>query len=338
MSAKTGISWTDATWNPVAGCSLVSAGCTNCYAMQQAHRFDAVPGSKYEGLTEVVNGRPVWNGKVRLWPKHLDQPMRWKHPRKIFVNSMTDLFHEGLSNEEIAAVFGVMAACQQHTFQVLTKRPERMVGWFEWAELRGVDGLSVFPHDSRDWRICQMVKAAAFRVVDLSRSVVPKREPRWPLPNLWIGVSIEDQKTADERIPMLLQTPAAVRFVSYEPALGPVDLQPWLRPTFGPGMAYGPSGLGWVIFGGESGGRSRPCDIDWALSVIRQCRDAQVPIFIKQLGSQPVVEEGVLAEHAMGMGFVVDDCGGIHLRHRSGDDPSDWPSVFRIQQFPESRT
>jgi len=217
MGDKTGISWTDATWNPIAGCSVVSPGCTNCYAMKEAHRLgNALGQEKYRGLTKVVNGKPVWTGEVRLWPAALDQPLRWKRPRRIFVNSMSDLFHEGLRDDQIDQVFAVMALASQHTFQVLTKRPERMLSYCAELHERRAVPVSLALHRVPGERSPRDVGA----VEDAINA--------GPLPNVWLGVSAEDQQRADERIPLLLQTPAAVRFVSYEPALGPIDFRPWL--------------------------------------------------------------------------------------------------------------
>lgn len=133
MSTQTSIEWTDVTWNPVRGCSLVSAGCANCYAMKQAHRFSGA-GKPYDGLTELGPQGPRWTGKIQLVEEALDAPLHWKKPRRIFVNSMSDLFHEDVTNKFIASVFGVMAACPHHTFQVLTKRPDRLRQWFGWVE------------------------------------------------------------------------------------------------------------------------------------------------------------------------------------------------------------
>jgi protein gp37 len=205
------IEWTDETWNPTVGCSIVSPGCTHCYAMKQAERCEAMGMARYEGLTKRVNGNVVWTGEVRLVESVLEKPLHWRAPRRVFVNSMSDLFHEGLTDEQIEHVFAVMAACPQHTFQVLTKRPERMQTWF--ARDTG------WQHD-------------VFRQAgDMARRL--GRDPEWPcvwpLPNVWLGVSVEDQRRADERIPLLLQAPAAVRFLSCEPLLGPVDLSRRLR-------------------------------------------------------------------------------------------------------------
>lgn len=262
MGNKTGIEWTDATWNPVRGCSRVSPGCKHCYAERVAARFCG-PGQPYEGLAfrkVTVDGygedhmEPRWTGEVRLIPEHLADPLRWKRPRRIFVNSMSDLFHEKLSNEEIAAVFGVMAAAPQHTFQVLTKRPEGMREFFRWMEGWGYS----------DYRLDGYLADGG----------------AWPLPNVWLGVSVENQHYADERIPILLDTPAAIRFVSAEPLLGPVDLlySAWNGAESLREMA----GIDWVIVGAESGPGARPMQEDWARSIRDQCAAAGVAFFLKQ--------------------------------------------------------
>ncbi len=267
MGDKTGISWTDATWNPVRGCSRVSEGCRNCYAERVAARFSG-PGQPYEGLattkqvkvaaslTKRPDGtidqrstfasRSRWTGAVRLIPEHLADPLRWKRPRRIFVNSMSDLFHEALTNEQIAAVFGVMAAAPQHTFQVLTKRARRMREWFEWARkqawedgedrpdyglmLAGYTGSELGDGSSTDEGDQQA--AIENRINDAwARDGADGGtvwDCPWPLPNVWLGVSVENQAAADERVYELLATPAAVRFLSCEPLLGPVDLSRWL--------------------------------------------------------------------------------------------------------------
>lgn len=228
MADKTGISWTDATWNPIRGCSKVSAGCKNCYAEKVAARFSG-PGQPYEGT--VRDGH--WNGQIRFVPDMLAQPLKWKRPRRIFVNSMSDLFHDGVPFEYVAAVFGVMAACPQHTFQLLTKRPERAVEFFEWTDA----------NPSR-YSIPEQCGLCAFNAIEAAGQCgTPRFGPgllakndAWPLPNVHLGVSVENQETADARIPLLLQCPAKVRFVSYEPALGPVDFIGW-----GPDAPAGPS-------------------------------------------------------------------------------------------------
>lgn len=249
MGDKSAIEWTDATWNPVVGCSVTSPGCKNCYAMKMAGRLDAMGVEHYRGLTRKVKGKAVWTGKTAEAPMHiLKQPQHWKKPRRIFVNSMGDLFHDGVPWHWLDAVFTVMEKCPQHTFQVLTKNPERM----------------------RDY----------VRRFDV-------------LPNVWLGVSVEDQRRANERIPALLETPAAVRFVSCEPLLGPLDLrniQPHERYELDALTGYdfdqGTVGerLDWVIVGGESGPGARPMDPDWAHLLRDQCQAAGVPFMFKQWG------------------------------------------------------
>lgn len=275
-----GIAWTDETWNPVRGCSRVSDGCRWCYAERVAARFSG-PGQPYEGLTR--KGR--WTGEVRLVPEHLADPLRWKRPRRVFVNSMSDLFHESLSDETIAAVFGVMAASPQHTFQVLTKRPERAREWFLWissGRLGPLPGGGVAT-------TCMLIAERT----DGTRDHPATRGPRpndWPLPNVWLGVSVEDQAAADARIPLLLECPAAVRWISAEPLLGPIVLRPeWLPlPRSEPDdfrywVAHD-NRLRWVVVGGESGPGARPMHPEWARRLRDQCSAAGVPFFFKQWG------------------------------------------------------
>ena len=248
MSDNTGIEWADATWPIVAGCTHISEGCENCYAAKlTSGRLRHLP--EYSGLAE--HGR--FNGTVRCLTDRLDWPLHWRKPRKIFVSDMADLFHEAVPDEFIVAVFGIMAQTPQHTYQVLTKRHGRM--------------RSLLNSD----KFCLTGMAAA-----LSKGLDVEAAP-WPLPNVWLGVSAEDQHWADIRIPALLRTPAAVRFVSAEPLLGRIDL------------SLGRSGywrsLSWVIAGGESGPGARPCELEWLRSLRDQCVDAGVPVFIKQLGA-----------------------------------------------------
>lgn len=217
MADATPIEWTDATWNPITGCTRVSEGCRNCYAEVMAARFSG-PGQWGEGLARIVrhpNGKTIdhrWTGKLRFNDRALDLPLRWRKPRRIFVNSTSDLFHEDVPDEWIDKVFAVMALSPQHTFQVLTKRPERMREY-------------IHPRPSARGPCVQ----DRIEAIYYANHQYPSA---WPLPNVWIGTSIEDQATADARIPHLLDTPAAVRFVSAEPLLGPLDLRahfprPW---------------------------------------------------------------------------------------------------------------
>ena len=279
MAAETSIEWTDKTWNPVRGCQRVSPGCQHCYAERQAYRFSS-PGQPYHGLTVLSGGAPRWTGRAVFVPETLVTPLRWRKPQKVFVNSMSDLFHEDVTNEEITAVFSVMAAAPQHTFQLLTKRPQRMQEWFEW--------LSV-----------EYAKVNGFEFL-----------PPWPLPNVWLGVSCEDQQRAEERIPLLLQCPAAVRFVSAEPLLGPVDL---LYSVFNGADSFSAmAGINWVIVGSESGPGARPMKTEWAAALREQCRMAGVPCFIKQI----LTEEG------------------RRNGDRKGGDPKYWPPGVWPREFP----
>lgn len=264
MGDKTGIEWTDATWNPIRGCSRVSEGCRNCYAETVAGRFSK-PGLPYAGL--IAKGGQ-WNGKVRLLPEMLAQPYRWTKPRRIFVNSMSDLFHENVPFEFIASVFFVMGVTTRHTYQILTKRPERMLAFFDWL---GED----YRYD--DERIMDnWPKGLEWTPAHGGRGGYDNCGPVWPYQNVWLGVSVEDQATADERIPLLLKAPAAVRWVSAEPLLGPVGIWPFLAGYTGR--------LDWVVVGGESGAKARPMHPDWARSLLHQCVLAGVPILFKQWG------------------------------------------------------
>ena len=258
MGDRSRIEWTDATWNPVRGCSIVSEGCANCYAMWQAART-AGPGGAYEGLVRKTAKGPRWTGEVRFVDHVLDQPLRWIRPRRIFVNSMSDLFHENLSDRDIARIFRIMYVADRHTFQVLTKRPERMRDWVT----RWCDGIGI--------------------------EMAP--------PHIWLGTSAENQETADERIPILLDTSAAVRWVSLEPLLGPIDFYGCgshgsedgdpavfsVLTGFDGGTEPIPA-LDWVVVGGESGAHARPMRPEWATRIRDDCVRASVPFFFKQWG------------------------------------------------------
>jgi protein gp37 len=246
MSGPTKIEWAAFSWNPITGCTKVSEGCRNCYAERQAKRFAGRAGYPAEHPFAVT-----------LHPDQLDKPLHWRKPRRIFVCSMSDLFHPDVPDEFINRVLNVVGDADQHTFQILTKRPERMAAYFA-------------------------------RHVELGATydILNRRQRAYLLENLWLGTSIEDQRTADERIPHLLRCAAARRFVVYEPALGPVNfLRPeawWLGP---PTQAHGMhQGLDWVIAGGESGPKARPAHPDWFRSVRDQCQEAGVPFFFKQWG------------------------------------------------------
>lgn len=290
MADKTKIEWTDATWNPITGCSVASPGCTNCYAMKLAGTRLAHHESR-AGLTVDGKTGPVWTGEVRFNEQWLDQPLRWRKPRMIFVCAHGDLFHENVPDEWIDRVFAVMALCPQHTFQVLTKRSARMRDYLATCP----DGLR-----RRAWQ-----RAAPGNLGNEGAAWFC----RWPLPNVWLGVSVEDQKRADERIPDLLETPAAVRWLSCEPLLGPVDLAEYLIcPNARDGLSMDPStgayecctacdwtgligGIHWIVCGGESGQEARPMHPDWARSLRYQCAAAGVPFHFKQWGAWASVSE-----------------------------------------------
>jgi len=249
--SKTKIEWAETVWNPVVGCSKVSQGCKNCYAEVMAKRLKAMGRPEYQ---DVIGDNGRWTGKVTLIHKRLTAPYTWSKPQLVFVNSMSDLFHDSVPDEYIYAVLNVARNLPQHTFMILTKRPKRMAKFVN----------SYGPYD--------LVTLAGAK-------------------NIWLGVCVEDQDTADQRIPLLLQTPASVRFVSYEPAIGPVDFQGWdgkyqrnyLDPGFsGDRSKRGP--LDWIIMGGESGPGARPMHPDWARSVRDQCQKAGVKLFFKQWG------------------------------------------------------
>ena len=373
----TGIEWTHVpdrkgeTWNPVTGCSKVSEGCRNCYAMKDAHRLAGNPNPKvaaaYQGLTKIHEfagahrpgkGRAIikrldWTGKVRLVPEKLEEPLRWRKPRRVFVNSMSDLFHEDVPIEFIADVFNVMASglltrrkrkqvlhdhedeCwvpNPHTFQVLTKRPTRMLEVLDPGGELEREVSEYWPGDSP---ISSAMEAG-------------EKFKTWPLPNVWLGVSVEDQEKADERIPLLLQTPAVVRFVSYEPALGPVDFSRWLHPTREIDVTEGSAEirpnphshvLDWVICGGESGPNARPCNVQHIRTAVEQCQAAGVPVFVKQLGRLPGFH--LADEEARGNMMPsfhhADKATGLCIKSMSdgkGKDMAEWPEELRVRQFP----
>jgi len=262
MSDKSAIEWTEATWNPTTGCTKVSPGCAHCYAeaLSLRHGWSKKPWLPANEAENVI-----------LHPDRLEQPFSWRAPRRVFVDSMSDLFHEQIPFGFIDGVFRVMEIAERHTFQILTKRPNRMRDYIE----------------SR------------------SMNAVPNRRSKPVLPNVWLGVTVENQHWADERIPTLLSTPAAVRFVSAEPLLGALDLRRYLKPFvgcpwdsdddcsdcrhyWGPrekcGATYKAGGLDWLIIGGESGSHHRLFDLDWARQLLNQCKGTGCRPFVKQLG------------------------------------------------------
>ena len=278
MSDGTKIEWSDTTWNPVLGCDKVSPGCFRCYAIIQANIRAANPHPRvaeaFAGLTERTDHGLDWTGRVNLLPERLEQPLSWRKPRRVFVNSLADLFHESVPTEFIARVFAVMANCPQHTFQVLTKRHGRMRALLNETSFK----LAVM-RQARDTHPARM-------------------SPMWPLHNVWLGVSAEDQHWAQIRVHALLATPAAVRWVSAEPLLGPIDLRNLkarngalidalcgdVKTPAGEIYAACPGSVSWVVCGGESGSGARPMHPDWARSLRDQCQDTRVPFLMKQWG------------------------------------------------------
>lgn len=275
----------------------------NCYAERQAARFSG-PGGPYNGL---LTDKGRWNGQIATVYKHLGDPLRWTKARMVFVNSMSDLFHPRVPDGYRQAIYGVMAASLRHTFQVLTKRPELAAPWLSELETFGLTPL---------------MECTASARARLAFSVQGKRGPRlrvpgttWPPRNVWLGTSVENQPTADTRIPELLKCPAALRFISLEPMLGPVDLWPWLEDAR--------RCLDWVIVGGESGPGARPCRLEWIRDVVEQCAEAGVPCFVKQLGRVSLRES-----------YGQDTLVPVVMDHPKGGNPNEWPEPFP-RQWPE---
>lgn len=302
MGSKTGISWTGSTWNYLRGCSremaegATTSGCGDqtgggCYAEETGGRFCG-PGLAYDGLVRITAKGARWTGRVDVIGKHLLDPLRWQEPRKIFVASVSDPFHPKLSNEVIAGGYAVMALAKRHTFQNLTKRARRRRDWFKWAGTMTMEQLLWYGRE-----LVKDVCPDGLRLFD--RAVAKQGAYTWPLPNVWEMTSVEHQPAADERIPALLETPAAIRGLSIEPLIGPVSLglpKTWLVGATArkilsdhgargpvPEMLRPPPSLDWVIIGCENGRRARPCDVRWVRALVEQCETAGVAVFVKQL-------------------------------------------------------
>lgn len=486
MADKSAISWTDATWNCITGCTKVSQGCKACYMFREYPRLARMGVRGYKG------GSPEM---VRCWPDKLDVPLRWKRPRKVFVVSMGDPFHKDVPDAFIDKIMAVMAMSDWHSYQLLTKRPERMRDYLsdsglafriqratdcilvdramrgveeEWRQVIGFEGhyevsnfgrlrsktgrvlsprehsqgyasvalskygevteclvhnlvLTAFDYpraegvetrhrnqDKRDNRIANLSwgtrtqnmddasrhgtagkwmksrgtltteqvreirsrRAKGEKLDDIAEAVGSNRKQvcgvalgklyveadlKLPLPQLWLGVSVEDQKTADERIPLLLQTPAAVRFVSLEPMLGPVDLGTWLpihpyhfsdcycakcadnRITLGVDDGN-TRWLDLVILGGESGPEARPFNSEWARNMVAQCKAAEVSCYVKQLGARPqdsLSRTKDWPEWRDRCHQLDNSTMWLRLKNRKGGDPSEWPEDLRVREFPE---
>ena len=306
MSDKTGIAWTNATWNPVTGCTKVSQGCKHCYAEREWARLSANPKAT------AYYGRAFTD--VACHENRLNQPLRWNKPRLIFVNSMSDLFHEDVPDEFIDKVFAVMALAERHTFQVLTKRPDRMLAYLTTKNRADIIGDNAMPTVSKN----------DFGLLE------------WPIKNVWLGVSVEDQETADERIPLLLQTSAAVRWVSAEPLIGPIAMNDCPVGMSGPLRPYGGTSadtpkLDWIVVGGESGHHVRTMRAEWVRKLRWDCKKAGVPFFMKQLGAAFSDAENGIA----GAGLDISpDIISRRLIDRAGADMDEWPEDLRVREWP----
>jgi protein gp37 len=264
---STTIEWTNEVWNPTTGCNKVSRGCKNCYAEKMHKRLQ---GMKMPGYNRNFLEGAYPNGAA------LTRPFKWKKPRKVFVNSMSDLFHHNIPFEYVDHVFAVMALTPQHTYQILTKRPERMAEYFSempWERVFHIGEISQLAY--------------------INRWSKKNNNPNFPLPNVWLGTSVENQAAADERIPHLLNCPAAVRFLSMEPLVWPVNLNNIVEKVDGgfqsstclaPHPVVDNATIHWVIVGGESGSKATPIHPDWVRSLRNQCEHAGVPFFFKQWG------------------------------------------------------
>ncbi|MFE7461604.1 DUF5131 family protein [Nocardiopsis terrae] len=336
------IEWTSRTWNPVTGCDRVSAGCDHCYALTLSKRLKSMGAAKYQS-----DGRPETSGPgfgVVTHPEVLAEPYRWEQPQLVFVNSMSDLFHPKVPDGFIARVWQVMAQNPHHTFQVLTKRPKRMRAWVRrWADTvgdRARDGDSLPPMPSgpqqvRDAYSSGRARLFADALEDMGAPPTGAAYPYydwmegprfWPevLPHVWLGVSVEDQQSADERLPLLCQTPAEVRFVSAEPLIGPIRLHRGHAACPAHDFPGGSCSdtcpylitLDWLIIGGESGPRAkiRPLEEEWVRSLITQGSGAGMAVFVKQLGA--------LWARA-------------HRLRGKGGDPSQWPEELRVREYPK---
>ncbi|GAX38934.1 phage Gp37/Gp68 family protein [Nodularia sp. NIES-3585] len=287
----TKIQWCDEVWNPIVGCSRISTGCQNCYAATAAKSPRLQQFKQYETVNE-------WDGTVQFVESQLSKPLHWRKPKKIFVCSMADLFHENVPFEWIDQVFAVMHFAKQHTFQVLTKRPQRALEYFT-DYLPDVGTWVQIPHLQSS--------------VNLSRVI--------PLPNVWIGTSTENQAIADRRIPILMQIPAAKRFLSCEPLLEEIDFvqadifQKLISDDHEWELVN--EYIHWVIVGGESGPNSRPCHVEWIQSIVTQCHSSNTPVFVKQLGSNVYLNQQRFKTH-----------------DRKGGDIQEFPTQLRIRKFP----
>lgn len=320
--ADSSIQWTDRVWNPTVGCSIRSPGCKHCYAMRMARRLELMGQEKYRGLTTMTKAGAVWNGVVRLDEDSLDAPLHWKKPKRIFVNSMSDMAHEALSVHDIDKLFDVMHAAHWHTFQPLTKREDVLLDYMKGFAARRTDWAT---HSGLD-------------------------HAPWPLRNVHLGLSIEDPDRLAIRGPVAVELAAMgwMTWFSIEPLLEGVDVRPFLPKAPTPDSP----GVRWVVVGGESGSGARPFNIQWARDIVAQCRERGVPVFVKQFGANvrdrndagfegcephewPDIDPADI-EHDVN-GYQEEYQGAevrIRLKDRTGSEMREWPEDLRIREFP----
>lgn len=325
--ATTSIEWTEQSWNPIAGCNDKSPGCKNCYARTMTGRLEAMGSAKYAGLTVLQGSHRVWTGKIAFDEKALLAPLRRKKPTRYFVNSMSDLFHHNVTDEMVDRIFAVMALCPQHTFLILTKRPDRMREYFRQGAARRLRTLDLIVRIRESDEFHDKTNFTGLMNI---------------LPNVWLGTSTENQDTADDRIQYLLETPAAIRFISAEPLIGEIGMFAFLRGKLRDEglMALGTKlpGLDWVIVGGESGPGARPFHVEWARKIVKECQDAGVPVFVKQMGVD-VRTTGVAGpgQHWPAGTKLIDTGEGhwkVKLKSKKGGDMAEWPEDLRVRQMP----
>jgi protein gp37 len=317
--SKTEIAWCDYSWNPLVGCSKLSLGCQKCYAAEAAKSARLQQFSQYQKVKE-------WDGTIEFVENQLTKPLSWKSPKKVFVGSMSDIFHKNVKDEWLDKIFAVMAFARQHTFQVLTKRPKRMQQYLS------------------DPATVDRIEEAGYTFTHNMDCV-----NNWSLPNVWLGTSVENQQVAGDRIPLLLDSPAAVRFLSCEPLLEELNLisheregrsynyllNTWETRRSGAGGAvaggrispFYADGIDQIIIGGESGPGARPCHIDWIRSLVRQCQQTKTAVFVKQWGSNAINSTPYIDG-------VVQNNFQVKLKNRKGGDITELPLDVQIREFP----
>ncbi len=302
---STNIEWTNETWNVIVGCSRISSGCQKCYAATAAASPRLQQFPQYQAVSK-------WDGTVQFVESQLLKPLSWRKPKRIFVCSMADLFHANVLDEWIHQVMAVVALSPQHTFQILTKRPERMKEYFSQPNLwvKWYEAASVNLWDAVSDKFGGLINLQQYFTL----------QP-FPLPNLWLGTSTENQQMADKRIPILLQIPAAIRFLSCEPLLEEIDfrqagaIQRLISDDYEWELVN--EDIQWIVVGGESGPQSRPCHIEWIESIVQQCQQSQTPVFVKQLGANAYYQ---------GQQFKTRDKKGVEIK--------EFPLQLQLQEFP----